>query len=256
MSTLHELQQAFANHVFGTTDTGHAMPVRANGLTGERRLRVYRNNVFSSLTEALRAIYPVIDRLVGDFFFRHAAYQYIRRHPSRSGNLHDFGDRFADFLAIFPGAKALVYLPDVARLEWAYHQVFHAADATSLDPTRLIEIPPTQHERLTFQLHPASRLLASDYPILRIWEVNQDDYQGDQSVNLDEGAVRLLVIRRDFDITIEPLSDGEFVLLEVLHQSRIFAQACEAALEAQPDIDLSVCLQKHVVNGTLVDFSL
>ena len=256
MSTLRDLQLQFANEVLGTIGTGLDAHIRSNGLAGARRLQIYRNNVLSGLTEALRAIYPVIDRLVGKPFFEHAGRQYIHRHPSQLGNLHDFGEYFADFLAILPGARELVYLPDVAHLEWAYHRVFHAADRAPLDPSRLTQVPIQKYLELSFCLHPASRLLASDYPILRVWEVNQQEYEGDQTVDLGEGGAKLLVIRRGLDVTVEPLSDGEFALLYALSQNRAFADACDAALAAEPAIDLGHCLQRHVVSSTLVDFSV
>ena len=251
---LLELQQAFAQQVFATAEGG--LDIRANGLTEAKRLQIYRNNVFSSLTEALRAIYPVLGRLVGDIFFKHAAYQYIRGTPSASGNLHDFGASFADFLAVFPGAKELVYLPDVARLEWGYHRVFHAAGASALDPTRLSPVAIEEHGAIKFKLHPACYLLASDHPILRIWQVNQEDYQGDQHVNLDDGGVKALIFRRELDITVRALSAGEFVFLKAIGEGREFADVCDVALAAEPSIDLATYLQQQVASGMLVDFAL
>lgn len=256
MHALREMQLAFAAEVFGTNPTGVTSAICSDGLAQARRLQVYRNNAFTSLTEALRDVYPVIHRLVGEEFFKQAARGYIRRHPSRSGNLHDFGDRFAQFLVTCPGARQLHYLPDVARLEWAYHEVFHAAEAGALDVARLAGFAQQQHGRLRFGLQPASRLLASPYPVLRIWQVNQDDYAGDSHVNLNEGGVRLLIIRRALDVEIETLSAGEFMLLRALRQGRRFAEACAQALAVEPQIDLPMLLQKHIINRTLVEVSL
>src|SRR6185436_9928463 len=78
--------------------------------------------------DALAAVYPVVQRLLGQGFFEYACDAFIRRHPPRSGNLHDFGAEFAEFLAGFEAASTLTYLPDTARLEWSWHVAFHAAD--------------------------------------------------------------------------------------------------------------------------------
>ena len=61
------------------------------------------------------------------------------------------------------------YLPDVAKLEWAMDSVFHAADAVPLDLQALAAVPPEVFATLRFDLHPASRIVCSPYPILRIW---------------------------------------------------------------------------------------
>jgi hypothetical protein len=212
MLMLRELQERFAQAVLGRDDTVLGQHVLANGMTGgmtgARRLQVYRNNTLASLTEALAAVYPVVRRLVGEAFFGYTAREYILAHPSVSGNLHDFGGEFAAFLARFPGAAELVYLPDVARVEWAYHQVFHEADPPPLDLAALAGVSPEHYGALRFRLHPASRLLTSPYPVLRIWAVNQEGFEGDQTVDLAEGGVKLLVIRRGLEVMLEPLSEG------------------------------------------------
>ncbi|MEK7711434.1 MAG: DNA-binding domain-containing protein, partial [Pseudomonadota bacterium] len=125
---LRDLQTDFAAAVFDERPEMSAR-VRAGRFPAAQHLQVYRNNVVESLTGALCAVYPVVEKLVGDGFFRYAVHEYLRAHRPRSGNLHDFGDAFASFLSGFAPAAELPYLPDVARLEWAWHQAFHAADA-------------------------------------------------------------------------------------------------------------------------------
>ena len=257
MTSLRDLQLGFAQALFDAEDGGFDRHIRTNRLSGKRRLQIYRNNMLVSLTEALRAVYPVTHRLVGAGFFRYAAAQYIRCHPSTSGDLHDFGGRFADFLRGFTPASSLVYLPDVANLEWAYHQVFHAARHPPLDRVTLRRLPEEHYGELVFRLHPASRLVTSDYPILRIWQVNQEDYSGEQTVDLAAGGVRLLVIRRDnLDIAIQELEAGEFALLQAFATGYNLATACEQALNVQADFDLAIPFGKHIAQGTLVDFAI
>lgn len=228
----------------------------ANGLTGARRLQVYRNSVTAGLTEALRSIYPVINRLVGGDFFDHAARQYIAAHPSTTGNLHDFGGEFPGFLATFPGARELIYLPDTARLEWAYHEVFHAPDHPPLDLASLATVKPADYARLRWRLHPACRLLASDFPVLRIWRVNRDETECMETVDLGAGGTRILVIRRGLEVDLEILGPGEHALLRALDDGRNFAAACERTLAVEPKFDITTCMQWHVTQSTLVDFQL
>jgi hypothetical protein len=256
MHALRRLQFAFAEAVFNPSNARVAQRVRANGLDPVRRAQVYHNNMFVGLTGALEAVYPVVQRLVGSDFFRFAAAEYIQDHPSRSGNLHGYGERFADFLTALPGAADLRYLPDVARLEWAYHEVFHAPSSPSLDFTALQALSASSWERLGFELHPASRLIESDYPVLHIWQVNQDDYTGDQQVDLAEGGERGMVLRRDLEIAMYRLSPGEFAWLRALADKQDITRAYEQARLAEPEFDLTTCLRRHVARGTVVDWYL
>ena len=252
MPSLPELQRAFAAAVYAG-DEAIARHVCGGRFPAERHLQVYRNNVFESLVGALKAVYPVVERLVGAGFFAYAADGYIRHHPPASGNLHDFGDSFAEFLAGFEPARGLVYLPDVAQLEWAWHRAFHAADRTPLTIERLAAVPPEQYGQLRFRLHPSAQLIASDYPLLRIWEVNQPAYAGDVTVNLADGGVRLLVVRRELEVVIESLGAGDDALLRAFAAGQRFEDASTAALAAQLDYDLAAALRRHVASAVIID---
>jgi hypothetical protein len=255
MNSLREVQDGFLRAVTGADDRICAL-IRADGLDSARRVQIYRNNMTASLTEALRAVYPAIDRLVGHEFFDFAAREYMGRHPSRSGNLHGFGHAFGRFLAGFEPAAGLPYLPDVAALEWGYHEVFHAADVAPLDLERLARVDPADYGRLRFVLTPSCRLLASAYPVVRIWHVNQDGFDGDPTVDLDEGGVHVLIIRPGLDIELHTLDRGDFVLLAALREGKTFEAACEAALNADPAIALDSALPRYASLNALTAFEL
>jgi hypothetical protein len=255
MPSLRELQLAFADALLadGRAVAAHIRPGR---FAPERHLGVYRNNVHTTLTDALGDIHPVVRRLVGDEFFAHAAGRYLRAHPPASGNLHDFGDRFAAFLAGFAPAAGLVYLPEVARLEWAWHEAFHAPEAPPLRVETLARVAPADYPRLRFRLHPSARLVDSPYPVLRIWQANQPDYSGDPIVDLDEGGCRVLVIRRGFSVELRELSEPEFVLLASLADGRRLEEAIGAAVARVENIDPSSLLRRCVADEVVVDISV
>ena len=168
MLALRDLQSAFRDALLHG-DAGAIMSsVRASGVAPARRIAVYRNNVFHNYSEALRAAYPVVERLVGEAFFASAAHEYIVAHPSASGDLHDFGHGFGEFIDSFPPAETLPYLGDVACLEWFWHESFHAAERPPLSLERLGSVANESLDSLRFVLHPACRLLASRYPVGKI----------------------------------------------------------------------------------------
>lgn len=255
MDTLQRLQHDFCQAMFGAPPSGLPAAIRAGSLSAGQRLEIYRNNVFANLRNALRAVYPVVERLVGAEFFDHAANGFIRECPSASGDIEDYGEAFAAFLARFPGAEALLYLPDIARLEWACHLVFLAADPAPLALGKLAGVSPERYGQLRFRLHPASALLASDYPVHRIWETNQPDYRGDETVDLSLGGMKLLLLRRRFEVEMQPLGAGEFAMLTGFAAGRTLAEAFDTALAADAAFDLDAFLARHVAGGTIVDFS-
>ncbi|MBI4385110.1 MAG: putative DNA-binding domain-containing protein [Nitrospinae bacterium] len=254
MRFLRELQRDFMEAVYGGDESGFARKAVADEFSGRERLRLYRHIAFGNMTDALRAAYPVVEQLVGKEFFDGAAWEFIRRYPSRSGDLHDFGAEFAGFLSRFPSAAILEYLPDVARLEWACHKVFFAADRDAFPLDRLAQVPQSRYGHLRFKLNPACRLVRSRFPIRRIWEIHQPDYRGERTVDLNEGGADLLVRRRERVIGLFPLGPGEWDFLSALGAEQTFSKACGGVLIKNPGFDVAGRLRHFVADAILVDF--
>ena len=252
--SLRDLQTAFMSSVFTRDNTAIAAYIESAAMSGSPRMTIYRNNVYVALTKALEAIYPVILRLVGEEFFKFTARRYIDAHPSRSGDLNRFGADFAEYLGTFEHAASLPYLPDVARLEWCCHQVYSAADDAPLDLHKLAAVPPETYGRLRFRLNHASRLLSSAWPIATIWRVNQDDYTGDQSVDLASGGCSLLIQRHEQRMVLVMLSEVEWQFLTALNERKSLVAAYECAMRADPATDLGALLHTYVGRTSLVEF--
>jgi hypothetical protein len=253
MSSLRELQAAFVAGVFDDQESGAQSYVLANGMPPEARLAIYRNNIFHNYQQALRDVYPVVERLVGEEFFAFAAKRYIPCHPSHHGNLHCFGAEFGTFLDGFAPAAALPYLGDIARLEWHVHEVFHAADRDAMRVQRLAALPIEKMPHILCTLHPACRLFASPFPVDRIWQLNQPDAAADETIDLDAGRVWLLIRRRGFVIEVEALDEAQFALLAAFRDGLTLQQALARALAVAPEFDFAGFLQRRVGDATVVD---
>ncbi len=226
MPSLRELQADFARALDG--DEGALLRhVRPGGLDPRRRVFIYRNNLHAGLGGVLRAVYPAIERLVGEGFFRFAAREYVRRCPSRDGDLERYGEDFASLLEALPQLAPHPYLPDVARLEWAVHTAYFAAEAEPLGRAGLAALAAAAEPRLC--LHPAVRVLRSPWPVLRIWTVNQPHCREDPAVDLDLGGESVLVHRPGAAVRCEPLAEDECRLLQALARDPRLARAAAAA---------------------------
>ncbi|MES2353389.1 MAG: DNA-binding domain-containing protein [Pseudomonadota bacterium] len=256
MPALRELQLDFAESIISGNLDIAAEHIRVTGSTPESRLSIYRNNTVSNLCGALREVYPIIEKLVGTAFFNHAATAFIAAHPSASGDLNDYGNGFAEFLVDYAPAAQLPYLPDVARLEWALEKAYYAADHGLLELQRLGEVPPDQYQDLRLQLHPATTLIQSEYPLFPIWEVHQPEYSGEGFVDLNSGGAMLLVTRRELQTVIEPLDHAEFIFLACLQKADSFIEAVTAAMQHDESFSLQERLARRVMLGDIIDFNL
>ena len=118
---------------FAPERSSHQRHITCPHYPAQRGVEVYRNNYRGNLHDTLAGAYPVMRQLVGEEFFRLLAKRFIEQHPSRSGNLHRYGGEMAEFLTHFENTQHLAYLPDMARLEWAYHRAYFADDASPFD---------------------------------------------------------------------------------------------------------------------------
>lgn len=241
MSALARLQRDFLAGLFAEGPPAHA------------GIAAYRRNVLANLRGALASAYPVTRRLVGDAFFGEAAGRYARAHPSTSGDLHLYGARFAEFLADYPFARALPYLADVARLEWACHESFHAGDGAPLDVAALAAVPAQRHGAIRLRLHPSVRLVASPHPIASLWEANQPGRDG--TPDASEGAERVMVSRQNFIVRVERLAPESWTFVEAIARGASIEEAFDAsAAEASGDF-LAPLLARLAARGAIRGFT-
>ena len=149
--------------------------VGPHGKKAQKRFAVYRNNVTVSLINALADIFPAVQRLVGEAFFRDMARIYITREPPQSAVMFEYGGGFAAFLESFEPLSRYPYLPDVARLEKAWLAAFHSADALPLQPDALASIPPEQLAATRFTPHPAARIIQSSFAAVSIFSASREE---------------------------------------------------------------------------------
>lgn len=207
-----------------------------NGSDPAQRFNVYRNNVAVSLVGALQAKFPVLRQLVGDEFFDAMAGLFVRAHPPQSVVLNRYGEGFADFIAAFPPAADAPYLPDMARLESARVESYHAADADPLPAERLAAIAPEKLADIRIDMHPSLRILRSHYAIASLWGAHHGIGALETIDPFEPEDV--LVARPDADVLVTRLPPGIAVALIALAAGEILgaamAQAMAGAGECQP----------------------
>ncbi|BCH24577.1 HvfC/BufC N-terminal domain-containing protein [Mesorhizobium sp. L-8-3] len=221
-------------------DPGRATPAAVAGPNGKaaiKRYNVYRNNVTVSLIDALAATFPATQRITGEDFFRAMARFHVRATPPVSPLLFEYGHDFPDFIERYEHAQSLPWLADVARIERAWLDAYHAADAEPLAPQALASVPSERLADAVLTPHPAARVTRSRFPAVTIFVANRSsDPVGRIEASEPEDA---LVTRPRLEVAVRRLPPGGAVFLTHLIAGERLGAAAAAALGDSPDFDLS-----------------
>lgn len=221
------------------------MGTRAHGFA------LYRGNLQAHWAKALSEAYPVLQLLVGEEFFEALAREYGRRYPSSSGDLNAFGGHFADFLAHFPPVQQYPYFPDLARLEWALHRAWYAADAHPMTVQALAALDPEALEQTRFTLHPACQLLRLEWSVEGVWRAHQTD-PVDDFPDPPNRTSFMMVVRPGWHAQVLSLTAAAFVVLTQLAAGHTLGDALDAGLELEDTFPFQEQLPLWLEKGVLV----
>ncbi|ARP82847.1 DUF2063 domain-containing protein [Bordetella genomosp. 8] len=234
----------------GLTDPGYAPPadlIARPGKGVEKRYNVYRNNVTVSLIDALAAIYPAVQRITGVDFFRAMARFHVRAAPPASPLLFEYGRDFPAFIAAYEYARDMPWLADTARIERAWLDAYHAADAAPLAADSLAAIHPASLAELRFAPHPATRIVRSPYPALSIFTMNKAE--GPITPLCSSEPEDALITRPAHDVIVTRLPPGGAAFLDSLLAGNTLGLAASAAFHAEPAFDLAANLAGMINAG-------
>lgn len=254
MQQLADLQRSFAKALLDSDETLLRNEVVSDGISASERIDIYRSNILTTLTNVLESVYPVILRLVGNDYFRQVARGFVGRHPPRQRSLIAYGVEFPRYLATQPSAAAYPYLCDVARLEWACHQAFHAPDAKSSNFARLLDVPAKAWPGARVRLTPSLQLIQSDYPIDRIWRENQPDCLEPSLIELRFEETFTSVARRDVEVQLRSHPAAEFKFISMLKAGNRLQIAYAAAALTDNNLDIEALLRDWIEARLVVGF--
>ncbi len=219
------------------------------------RLAIYRANMVAAADKALSAAYPVIRQVVGDEFFEGLAREYQRGTPSTSGDLGEFGATFDAFLADFEHVQDMPWLPDLARLEWAAHRAYGAADAPDWDAASLGTVEPDQQDAIRFAWSPGLAIVRSRWPVVHVWTIHQPAHDAEFAVdwNVPETA---LVARAGFAVMVTACASADADFIEASLRGAPLGEAAAATLDNHPDFDLGALLGRAFAARLVCGFTL
>lgn len=251
MSTLALQQQALVSALFDWPADDAMKNVAARAIdTGARGIKAYQANGHALAERALQAAYPVMAQLMGEESFGDLARAYWHAYPPQHGDMAQWGESLAGYVAGSRQLKDTPYLPGVARLEWALHRMTGLQDA-SPDLSTLALLSTEDPGTLWLHLAPGTATLCSDWPVASIHAAHGEGGPSFEEVGRllqARAAEDAVVWRQGFKPCVRLALAGEAAFLNALLTRRSLGQALDAA----PHLDISLWLTMAVQSGLLL----
>jgi hypothetical protein len=213
---------------------------------GETGLAVYRNTIAKGCVDALAANFPTVASLVGAEWFEAAAALFARQHPPASAALLAYGEAFPDWLARFPPADDLPYLPAVAGLDRLWTTALFAAEAQALT-AEAFAIAPEALAGAHVTLHPSLAFTWFDNGLPGLWlgarEPNPDGLEWPQ----DPQGV--LIVRPADAVACRLLDAAGHAFLAAVRDGQTLGEAITVAALADPTADLAALFAALIADG-------
>jgi hypothetical protein len=254
MPPLHELQRAFAAAII----EGKVLPpvTSMQGGPSWRSLALYRRLIRNNYVQVLTITYPMLRRLIGGRYFKVFARGYMKRYPSTSGDLFAYGRHFPLFLLQLESPRPLI---ELAKLEWACHEVSQASDTMPFALGQFDVLTSVDPACVRVHLQPTARLLRFSSPVHLVWQTLQSDGCTVAEIGQPspEEETTILVTRVEGKVRMAALAALDYRLLDAMADGRRVDEVERMAMEMDSQFDfarfIASLMEMNVLAGVSVE---
>lgn len=222
-------------------------------LSAEERVDIYANMYFYRILDVLKEDFPATLAMLGLERFHNLITGYLIEYPPAHFSIAHAGNHLADFISEHPLRDEFPFLADLARLERALIDVFHAADAVPLDAEEMRGIAPEEWPSLKLRLHPANQILELEWKVPAILNAIEQGEEPSPPVRAD---ISILVWRNRNRVYYRAIDSAERDALDDIAKGTTFAEICETIAsgvdEGDPASAINQRLETWLRGGILV----
>lgn len=216
------------------TDIIEAIFKASSGKHEQAGVQVYHNNFIENGIRALSISFPTVAFFVEEADFRALAREYLLAQPKTQFDWADYGESFADFIMAHPNLVELVFLSELAELDWLIAQVQRSEDKI-FEGESFALLNEHSLDRLVFEPAPGFIIAKFFFPVSQLYQLANDAelaVEGPQrsafmrtlnksmsdAINLDTPR-SILLWRPDYQAQILSLDDSETALFTQLQNA-------------------------------------
>jgi putative DNA-binding protein len=203
-------------------------------LSAIERVNIYADAYFYRLLDCLYEEFPATFAVVRSDNFAALVRDYLLTYPPTEPSIFHAGRYLPSFLRNHPLAKRWPFISELARLERAILDVFHAADTSTLSDEAMRTLPSQQWPAIKLETHPAVEILRNEWRVTDVLCAVESGREWRQPAHQ---KTTVLVWRQDVQVNYRDLDDVETGALALLSEGASFAAVCEAVATLAPGPD-------------------
>lgn len=241
---------------------GAARHIRGNAFFSPvEQLDIYREQFWLRHTSSLVEDFPGLGGILGQDAWERLVEGYLGTVTPAGWTLAQLGSglpKYVEHDATWLEHHRLCL--DMARVDWAYCELFDAEDQPNLDAAKVTAVPDDAWEHVTLELSDTLRLLAVEFPVAALrYEIKARGNQ--EYVALPERCPDWLALyRKERGLFYASLDPAAFRLLERLGAAIPLGRACAETAQEHPSADvgekIGAWFQDWAARGWIVDVRL
>ena len=189
------------------------------------RIDIYANAYFHRLLDCLNEEFPATLAVMGPDNFAALGRDYLVQYPPSQPSIVHAGRYLATFLRNHRLARQWPFIAELARLERAILDVFHARDVPALGVEALRKIPSQQWPELKLRTHPAVEIVQGEWRVADVLSVVESGHDWSEP---GHQSAAVIVWRQDAQVHYRDLQEVEARALALVSEGATFAAICEA----------------------------
>lgn len=207
----------------------------------ERRFAIHQRHVESSLTSAIVGRFPATAWLIGGRRIDAAARTFVRAFPPVAPCMAEYGETFPAFLATWPDAARLPYVPDFATLDWHLGRLALEVSYPAFERDALADVDVDALPHMTIGLQPGLRYLRTRWDLDGLMQrFLTDDASERWQLREEDTRLELRGARGAFHVS--RLDAGTFAFRQALSTGAALGAAAATAVEHESTFDPGAAL--------------
>ena len=221
---IQDLQSIFKRNMLapGTDATIADYFIPAGRLNLNEAFQVYQESYITRLSDALADTFEAVKWVLGPDLFYDVCHRYIETHKSEAYHLSEYGDVFPEFLQAHSLSKNIPFLYDLARFEWTYKTLCHAATPRPLPLEKATESLKSRDVKIRFVA--AFKIFKSPYAVHKVWSQRTGPAYLYEELDWNQ-AESLILYKKDGKVHITAVNETDAEILGRLQRGQSSLEA-------------------------------